>query len=168
MANYLQMHKKQQVLALLELGWSYRRIQRETGVRRETVGDYDAGRHANPAKTFAGSDPAPPGDPATIEGEGAANPAKPSAPASTTSTARAASTRSSTISNNKSASASGTTSSVSISLREMISSSTPRASEFVRLPPLGGEGPNEHGQPEVARAQCGSWSRSESGRGMLQ
>jgi hypothetical protein len=28
MANYLKMLKKSQVLALLELGWSYRRIQR--------------------------------------------------------------------------------------------------------------------------------------------
>ena len=37
MPNYLKMPKKSQVLALLELGWSYRRIQRETGVRRETV-----------------------------------------------------------------------------------------------------------------------------------
>ena len=34
MANYLQMSKKQQVLALLELGWSHRRIQRESGVDR--------------------------------------------------------------------------------------------------------------------------------------
>ena len=34
MANYLQMPKKQQVLALLELGWTYRRIEAETGVRR--------------------------------------------------------------------------------------------------------------------------------------
>jgi hypothetical protein len=76
MANYLQMHKKQQVLALLELGWSYRRIQRETGVHRATVGDYDAARHANPAKTFPGSDASPPADLGTIEGEGPANPAK--------------------------------------------------------------------------------------------
>jgi hypothetical protein len=29
------------VLALLELGWRYRRIERETGVRRETVSGYD-------------------------------------------------------------------------------------------------------------------------------
>ena len=33
MANYLQMPKKQQVLALLDLGWSYRRIQAETVVQ---------------------------------------------------------------------------------------------------------------------------------------
>ncbi len=37
MVNYLKMVEKQRILALLELGWSYRRIQRETGVRRETV-----------------------------------------------------------------------------------------------------------------------------------
>ena len=76
MANYLQMPKKQQVLALLELGWSHRRIQRETGVHRETVGEYDRARPSNPAKTFPGSDPAggapPPGD----QGEPTANPAK--------------------------------------------------------------------------------------------
>ncbi len=43
MPNYLKMPKKSQVLALLELGWSYRRIEAETGVRRETVSRYDAG-----------------------------------------------------------------------------------------------------------------------------
>jgi hypothetical protein len=57
MANHLKMPKKSQVLALLELGWSYRRIERETGVRRETVSSYDAIRRANAAKTFPGSDP---------------------------------------------------------------------------------------------------------------
>jgi hypothetical protein len=31
MPNYLKMPKKAQVLALLELGWSYRRIEAETG-----------------------------------------------------------------------------------------------------------------------------------------
>jgi len=60
MSNYLKMPKKTQVLALLELGWSYRRIEAETGVRRETVSGYDAARQANPAKTFPGSDPWPP------------------------------------------------------------------------------------------------------------
>ena len=33
MGNNLKMADKQRILALLELGWSYRRIQRETGVR---------------------------------------------------------------------------------------------------------------------------------------
>ena len=62
MPNYLKMPKKSQVLALLELGWSYRRIQGETGVRRETVSGYDEVRQANAAKTFPGSDPSPPPD----------------------------------------------------------------------------------------------------------
>ena len=60
MSNYLKMPKKTQVLALLELGWSYRRIEAETGVRRETVSGDDAARQANPAKTFPGSNPSPP------------------------------------------------------------------------------------------------------------
>ena len=62
MPNYLKMPKKSQVLALLELGWSYRRIERETGVRRETVSGYDEIRRANAAKTFPGSDLPPPAD----------------------------------------------------------------------------------------------------------
>ena len=62
MPNYLKMPKKSQVLALLELGWSYRRIEAETGVRRETVSRYDRMRRANAAKTFPGSDASPPAD----------------------------------------------------------------------------------------------------------
>src|SRR5687768_18513626 len=57
MPNFLKMPKKSQVLALLELDWSYRRIEAETGVRRETVSRYDRMRRANAAKTFPGSDP---------------------------------------------------------------------------------------------------------------
>src|SRR5215203_3612293 len=57
MPNYLKMPQKQQILALLALGWSYRRIEAETGVRRETVGRYDRQRQANAAKTFPGSHP---------------------------------------------------------------------------------------------------------------
>ena len=56
MPNYLKMPKKAQVLALLELEWSYRRIEAETGVRRETVSRYDRTRRSNAAKTFPGSD----------------------------------------------------------------------------------------------------------------
>lgn len=55
MPNYLKMPKQQHVIALLELGWSYRRIQAETGVRRETVGRYDRARQAKAAKVFPGS-----------------------------------------------------------------------------------------------------------------
>ena len=62
MPNYLKMPKKSQVLALLELEWSYRRIEAETGVRRETVSRYDRMRRANAAKTFPGSDLPPPAD----------------------------------------------------------------------------------------------------------
>jgi transposase len=62
MSNYLKMPKKSQVLALLELGWSYRRIEAETGVRRETVSGYDRVRQANAAKTFPGSAQSPPAE----------------------------------------------------------------------------------------------------------
>jgi len=55
MGNYLQMAKRQQVLALLELDWSFRRIEGETGVRRETISRYDAARRAKAAKVFPGS-----------------------------------------------------------------------------------------------------------------
>jgi transposase len=40
MANVLNQEKKQQVLALGRLGWSLRRIQRATRIRRETAGAY--------------------------------------------------------------------------------------------------------------------------------
>lgn len=40
MSNVLSEEKKQQVLALGRLGWSLRRIQQATGVRRETAGGY--------------------------------------------------------------------------------------------------------------------------------
>jgi hypothetical protein len=56
MGNYLKMTEKRRVLALLELGWSYRRIQRETGVRRETIARYDPQRQAKAANLSTGSD----------------------------------------------------------------------------------------------------------------
>lgn len=62
MPNYLKMPKKSQVVALLELGWSYRRIEAETGVRRETVSRYDRMRRSNAAKTFPGSDASSPSE----------------------------------------------------------------------------------------------------------
>ncbi len=88
MSNYLQMPKKQQVLALLELGWTYRRIQAETHLRRETVSGYDQQRRANAANTFPGSDPSPPADSPGTPQDDEANPAKtfagsPSNPATT-------------------------------------------------------------------------------------
>src|SRR6516225_9489972 len=40
MANVLSEEKKQQVLALGRLGWSLRRIQQATRIRRETASQY--------------------------------------------------------------------------------------------------------------------------------
>ena len=48
------MTKRQQVIALLALGWSFRRIERETGVRRETISRYSQPAAPNAAKVFAG------------------------------------------------------------------------------------------------------------------
>jgi len=56
MANVLKMEKRETVLALLKLGWTYRRIERETGVRRETIARYDPGRNSKPARVAPGSD----------------------------------------------------------------------------------------------------------------
>lgn len=56
MANCLKMEKKQQIYGLLELGWSYRRIQRETGVHRETVARYHREWLSKPAKVPTGSE----------------------------------------------------------------------------------------------------------------
>src|SRR6266508_2010019 len=56
MGNYLKMTDKRRVLALLELGWSYRRIQRESGVRRETIARYDPRRQSKAANLSTGSE----------------------------------------------------------------------------------------------------------------
>jgi hypothetical protein len=40
MSNVLSEEKKQQVIALGRLGWTLRRIEQGTGVRRETAGSY--------------------------------------------------------------------------------------------------------------------------------
>ena len=40
MSNVLNEEKKHQVIALGRLGWSLRRIERETGIRRETISAY--------------------------------------------------------------------------------------------------------------------------------
>jgi len=81
MSNVLSEEKKQQVIALGKLGWTLRRIEQETGVRRETAGGYlkAAGisvhppgwrRRANP-KPAIGVATAPNSNPA-IEAEGVA------------------------------------------------------------------------------------------------
>jgi hypothetical protein len=40
MGNVLSKEQREQVIALGGLGWSLRRIEQATGVRRETAGDY--------------------------------------------------------------------------------------------------------------------------------
>jgi hypothetical protein len=40
MANVLDFEKQQQILALGRLGWTLRRIEQETGIRRETASHY--------------------------------------------------------------------------------------------------------------------------------
>jgi hypothetical protein len=50
------MSDKRRVLALLELGWTYRRIELETGVRRETIARYDPQRQPKAANLSTGSD----------------------------------------------------------------------------------------------------------------
>jgi len=69
------MTKRQQVIALLALGWSFRRIERETKVRRETVSRYARLGDSNPAKVFPGSEDVGGGevqDSAGVEGPNAA------------------------------------------------------------------------------------------------
>src|SRR5439155_13367875 len=61
MGNYLKMTDKRRVLALLELGWPYRRIERETGVRRETIARYDPRRRPKAASLSAGAETMPHG-----------------------------------------------------------------------------------------------------------
>jgi hypothetical protein len=62
MANVLSEEKKQQVIALGRLGWSLRRIQQATGVRRETAGAYlkAAGVGVRPPRNWGRRAPAKP------------------------------------------------------------------------------------------------------------
>jgi hypothetical protein len=50
MGNYLKMIDLQRIQALLDPGWSCCRMERETGVRRETISRYDNRRVSNAAK----------------------------------------------------------------------------------------------------------------------
>ncbi len=59
MGNYLKMADQKHIEALLELGWSYRRIERETGIRREIVARYDPRHNSKPANLAAGSEAKP-------------------------------------------------------------------------------------------------------------
>ena len=62
MSNVLNEEKKQQVIALGRLGWSLRRIQQNTGVRRETAGVYlrSAGIAVRPPGAWGRPSPAKP------------------------------------------------------------------------------------------------------------
>ena len=62
MSNVLSEEKKQQVIALGWLGWSLRKIQKTTGVRRETAADYlrAAGIGLRPPGAWGRSAPAKP------------------------------------------------------------------------------------------------------------
>src|SRR5207244_6778957 len=57
MPNYLKMADRQRIKALLELGWSHRRIAREVGVHRETVARYEATAGRKPANPIVGEKP---------------------------------------------------------------------------------------------------------------
>jgi transposase len=70
------MTKRQQVIALLALGWSFRRIERETQVRRETVSRYARSVDPNPAKVFPGSECRAEGEVQGSGGVGGPNAAK--------------------------------------------------------------------------------------------
>ena len=62
MSNVLNDDTKQQIIALGRLGWTTRRIERETGVRRETVSAYlkEAGVELRPPAGRTLSKPASP------------------------------------------------------------------------------------------------------------
>ncbi len=81
MANVLNEEKKQQVLALGRLGWSLRRIQQATGIRRETAGVYlrAAGIAVRPPSGWGRYEPKPANE--VITDSGAAKPAIPVIPA---------------------------------------------------------------------------------------
>jgi transposase len=66
-SNVLSEEKKQQVIALGRLGWSLRKIQKTTGVRRETAADYlkAAGIGLRPPGAWGRSTPAKPANEVT-------------------------------------------------------------------------------------------------------
>ena len=67
MSNVLSEEKRQQVLALGRLGWPLRRIEQETGVRRETASTYlnTAGIAVRPSGAWGRRPPAKPANDAT-------------------------------------------------------------------------------------------------------
>ena len=69
MSNVLSEEKKQQVIALGRLGWPLRRIEQETGVRRETAGAYlkAAGIGVRPPGAWGRRAPAKPANEVTTD-----------------------------------------------------------------------------------------------------
>jgi len=81
-SNVLNEEKKQQVIALGRLGWSLRKIQKSTGIRRETAADYlrAAGIGLRPPGGWGRSAPAKPANEVTPDSPAA----KPASPAEVT------------------------------------------------------------------------------------
>jgi len=77
MGNVLSEEKRQQVIALGRLGWPLRRIEQETGVRRETASAYlkAAGIGVRPPRAWGRRPPAKPAN-EVITGSGAESPAR--------------------------------------------------------------------------------------------
>ena len=73
MGNVLSREKLEQVIALGRLGWSLRRIEQATGVRRETAGDYlrSAGIALRSPGGWGHRGPAKPAIRVTADSEGA-------------------------------------------------------------------------------------------------
>ena len=71
MGNVLNEEKKQQVIALGRLGWSLRRIQKSTGVRRETAAAYlrEVGIALRPPGAWGRAAPAKPANEVTTDSE---------------------------------------------------------------------------------------------------
>ena len=69
MSNVLSEEKKKQVIALGQLGWSLRQIQKHTGVRRETAGEYlkAAGVGVRPPGNWGKKAPAKPANEVTTD-----------------------------------------------------------------------------------------------------
>src|SRR5450631_4814870 len=69
MSNVLSEEKKQQVIALGKLGWTLRRIEQATGVRRETAGAYlkAAGIAVRPPGAWGRRAPAKPANEVTTD-----------------------------------------------------------------------------------------------------
>jgi transposase len=77
-SNVLSEEKRQQVIALGRLGWPLRRIQEETGIRRETAATYlkAAGIAVRPPGGWGRRPPALPADGASPDSSSASKPAK--------------------------------------------------------------------------------------------